>query len=450
MKRVLIANRGEIACRIIRSCKTLGIKTVAIYSEADKNAQHVEMADEAHLIGPAPARESYLVADNILDVAVSSGADAVHPGYGFLAENAIFAQAVKQAGLIWIGPEPVTITNMGDKERARDIAKVSGVPVLPGSGRFTPGNLVGLEKAAEAIGYPLLAKASAGGGGIGMRIVKDPKDLIKTVESTQSMAQKAFGDGTVYLERYISRARHVEIQVFGFGEGRAVHFGERDCSIQRRFQKIIEESPAPNLPDILRQQMMTAALLLCYHQQYQSAGTVEFIVDADTSDFFFLEMNTRIQVEHPVSEMATQTDLVAMQIKHASGTLIPCDQRDIIHSGHAIECRIYAENPARNFMPAPGKLEVFDWTDIEEGVRVDSGFRSGDEITVFYDPMIAKIICHDETRDKAIAKMLRTLSNIRLEGTITNIDFLKRVLAHEQFADGEVYTDFITDVQGLT
>ncbi|MGE4615960.1 MAG: biotin carboxylase N-terminal domain-containing protein, partial [Gammaproteobacteria bacterium] len=305
MKKILIANRGEIACRIFRSCLELGIGTVAVYSEADKDSLHVEMADEAYLIGPANARESYLVADKILDVALSSGAEAIHPGYGFLAENARFAEAVNKAGLVWIGPKPQTIVDMGDKERAREIAKTSGLRVLTGSARFPKGDLAGLEEAAEEIGFPLLVKASSGGGGIGMRQVDDPGDLRETAEATQSMAEKAFGDGTIYLERYIPKARHIEIQVFGFGDGHAVHLYERDCSTQRRFQKVIEESPAPDFPDVIRQKMATAAVVLCHQERYLGAGTIEFIVETETFEFFFLEMNTRIQVEHPVTELNT-------------------------------------------------------------------------------------------------------------------------------------------------
>lgn len=443
MKRILIANRGEIACRIIRSCQSLGIETIAVYSEADKNAMHAEMADEAHLIGPAAARESYLRTDKVLEVARASGAEGVHPGYGFLAENAEFARAVQEAGLIWIGPKPATIVDMGDKERARDIAKASGVPVVPGSARFLPGDLAGLESAAEEVGYPLLVKASAGGGGIGMREVSNPDDLVKTVQATQSMAEKAFGDGAVFLERYIPRARHVELQVFGFGDGTAVHLGERDCSIQRRFQKVIEESPAPAFPDKVRQQMAKAAIDLCHHERYQGAGTVEFIVDADTNDFFFLEMNTRIQVEHPVSEMVTGLDLVAMQINLARGALEPFDQSAIRQQGHAIECRIYAENPAKNFMPAPGKIELFDTSKLDEGTRIDTGFRGGDEVTFFYDPMIAKLICHASTRQEAIEKTIRNLSSLQLSGITTNVDFTIEVLKHKEFGNGHVFTGFI-------
>ena len=443
MKKILVANRGEIACRIFRGCLDLGIGTVAVYSEADKDSLHVEMADEAHLIGPANARESYLVADKVLDVALSSGADAIHPGYGFLAENARFAEAVKEAGLVWIGPKPQTIGDMGDKERAREIAQASGLAVLTGSARFPMGDLAGLEESAEEIEFPLLVKASSGGGGIGMRRVDNPGELLAIAEATQSMAEKAFGDGTIYLERYIPKARHVEIQVFGFGDGHAVHLYERDCSTQRRIQKVIEESPAPNFPDVIRQQMATAAMVLCHLQRYRGAGTIEFIVEADTYEFFFLEMNTRIQVEHPVTELTTGRDLVALQIELARGSLAPFQQRDVSHQGHAIECRVYAENPAKNFMPSPGKLEVFDWSKVEPGVRIDSGCRAGDEVTFFYDPMIAKVICHGDTWDDAIDKMVRTLDAIRLEGLVSNMSFLKQTLCHDEFRKGRVFTGFI-------
>jgi 3-methylcrotonyl-CoA carboxylase alpha subunit len=443
MKRILIANRGEIACRIIRSCKMLGIESIAVYSDVDVNALHVEIADEAHLIGSANARESYLRADKLLEVAKASDADGVHPGYGFHAENAQFAQAVQQAGMIWIGPNPSTIVDMGDKERARDIAKASGVPIVPGSARFLPGDLAGLDAAADEVGFPLLVKASAGGGGIGMRIVAEPEGLTKTVQATQSMAEKAFGDGAVFLERYIPRARHIEMQVFGFGDGSAIHLGERDCSIQRRFQKVIEESPAPAFPDEVRRKMAKAAIDLCHFNRYQGAGTVEFIVDVDTNEFYFLEMNTRIQVEHPVSEMVTGLDLVAMQIELACGALEPFDQSAIHQQGHAIECRIYAENPAKNFMPAPGKIELFDMSKLDEDARIDTGFRGGDEVTSFYDPMIAKLICHAPTRQEAIEKIIRNLSSLQLSGITTNVDFMIEVLKHSEFGDGHVFTGFI-------
>ena len=319
MKKVLIANRGEIACRVIRSCRTLGLKTVAVFSEADAKALHVEMADEAFPVGPAPARQSYLIAENILSAARSSGADAIHPGYGFLAENSGFARAVAAAGLTWIGPSPETIEDMGDKERARLLAKAADVPILPGSGRFTAQDAAGIDDAAREVGFPLLVKAAAGGGGIGMRRVDKPEELAKIVEATQSLAEKSFGDGTIYLERLVAKARHVEIQVFGFGDGNAVHLFERECSIQRRFQKIVEETPAPGLAPAVRRAMAEAAVALVRQERYRGAGTVEFVMDATTGAFYFLEMNTRIQVEHPVTEMTTGLDLVGLQIRLARG-----------------------------------------------------------------------------------------------------------------------------------
>lgn len=358
MKKILIANRGEIACRIIRSCQSLGIKTVAVYSSADENSMHVALADEAHYIGTAKAADSYLKADTLLDIALRNKVDAVHPGYGFLAENADFAQLLMDHGIKWVGPSPKSITDMGDKERARAIAVAADVPVLPGSIRFANGETEGLVEEAAKVGYPLLVKASAGGGGIGMQLVESEDKLLAVAESTQSMAQRSFGDGTIFMERYVSRARHIEIQVFGFGDGRAVHYHERECSIQRRFQKIIEEAPAPGLPANTKQAMAKAAVDLTANQSYSGAGTVEFVVDADTLEFFFLEMNTRIQVEHPVTEMTTNSDLVAMQIQHALGEdLTHIQQDDIVQSGHAIEFRIYAENPAMMFLPSPDKLQ---------------------------------------------------------------------------------------------
>jgi len=443
MDSVLIANRGEIACRIIRSCRRLGLRTVAVYSEADRGALHVALADEAVSIGPSPARDSYLRADRLLEAANAGGADAVHPGYGFLSENAAFAEAVMAAGLTWIGPSARAIREMGDKERARDLAQASGLPILAGSPVFREAGAGDLESAGAAVGYPLLVKAAAGGGGIGMRRVDGPGQLRAAAEATQSMAAKAFGNGAIYFERFIERARHVEIQVFGFGDGHAIHLHERDCSIQRRYQKVIEESPAPCLPDAIRNDMAVAAARLCADQRYTGAGTIEFVVDADTLDWYFLEMNTRIQVEHPVTEMNTGRDLVAMQIELARGTLGALTQGDVVSSGHAIECRVYAENPAKNFMPAPGRLVRLEQPEQGADVRIDSGFRAGDEVSHFYDPLIAKVICHGPTRGAAIERMLETLRAIRIEGPVTNLDFLRATVGHPDFRKGEVFTGFI-------
>jgi 3-methylcrotonyl-CoA carboxylase alpha subunit len=449
MKKVLIANRGEIACRVIRSCRALGLKTVAVYSEADAKALHVEMADEAFPVGPAPARQSYLVAENILAAARTSGADAIHPGYGFLAENSGFARTVAAAGLTWIGPSPETIDDMGDKERARLLAKAAGVPILPGSGRFTAQDLAGLDDAAREVGFPLLVKAAAGGGGIGMRRVDQPEELAKIVEATQSLAEKSFGDGTIYLERLVAKARHVEIQVFGFGDGNAVHLFERECSIQRRFQKIVEETPAPGLAPAVRRAMAEAAVALVRQERYRGAGTVEFVMDAATGAFYFLEMNTRIQVEHPVTEMTTGLDLVGLQIRLARGEELSFLTQDSIRqAGHSIECRLYAENPAKNFMPSPGPLKRFALPSAGEGLRIDTGVREGDLISFHYDPMIAKIVSQGQDRDEAIARMLSALGAVAVEGVATNALFLGRLLDHPAFRAGDIYTGFASEHAG--
>jgi 3-methylcrotonyl-CoA carboxylase alpha subunit len=444
MNRVLIANRGEIACRIIRSCKALGLETVAVHSEADANALHVALADGAVLIGPAPARQSYLDMDAVVAAAQAARVDAIHPGYGFLSENPRFAERVEAVGFTWIGPRPKTIEDMGDKERARLLARAAGVPVLPGSPRFAPADLFGLEEEAERVGYPLLVKAAAGGGGIGMQRVEQAEKLLGVVESTQQMAERAFGDGTVYLERFIPKARHVEIQVFGLGDGQAVHLFERDCSIQRRYQKIIEETPAPDLAEETRRAMSAAAVALAAQERYRGAGTIEFVVDATTKDFFFLEMNTRIQVEHPVTEMTTGHDLVALQIRLARGDdLSELVQDGIRQEGHAIECRIYAENPGRMFLPSPGPLEVFRLPEPGDGVRIDAGVRQGDQITPHYDPLIAKLICRGTDRGEAIERSIAALGASAIEGIHSNLQFLIRALKHPVFRAGDVHTGFV-------
>ena len=440
--KVLIANRGEIARRVIASCRRLGLQSVSIYSEADATLAHVGEADQAFAVGGPRAQDSYLRVDRLLSVAAESGAGAVHPGYGFLSENAAFAEAVGAAGLVFIGPDPQTIRDMGDKQRARDIASRAGVPVVPGSRRFEVDELDGLEPAGEAVGYPLLVKASAGGGGIGMRRVDRPEQLREVAVATQSMAAKAFGDGAIFLERFIAKARHVEMQVFGFGDGTAIHLYERDCSLQRRYQKVIEESPAPRLPAKVRDRMAADAVALCQATRYRGAGTVEFVVDAGTFEYFFLEMNTRIQVEHPVTEMLTGRDLVAMQIELARGNLSPITQAAIEPTGHAIEARIYAENPSKKFMPSPGKLERFR-PPAMEGLRVDAGYREGDMVTPFYDPMIAKVIVQAPTRDQARDTLAQALRAFEIEGIRNNRDFLVACLQDDVFAAGDVSTGFI-------
>jgi 3-methylcrotonyl-CoA carboxylase alpha subunit len=443
IRKVLVANRGEIACRIIRTCRKLGIKTVAVYSDADKNSMHVSLADESQPVGPSAARDSYLRADRMIEAARLAGADAIHPGYGFLSENPDFARAVIEAGLILIGPTPQTIEDMGDKERARMLAKGAGVPVLIGSARITPYNLQGLSDTAAEVGYPLLVKAAAGGGGIGMRRIDQPAELEKTVHATQEFAAKAFGDSGIYLERYIESARHIEIQVFGFGDGRAVHLFERECSIQRRFQKIIEESPAPRLDESARDAMAAAAIALVRQQRFAGAGTVEFVVDS-SGNFYFLEMNTRIQVEHPVTEMITGLDLVELQIRLAGkDPLSALTQNSIMAAGHALECRIYAEDPSRNFMPSPGPLTVFKVPNPAPGIRIDTGFCEGDAITYYYDPMIAKVIVHGPSREAALSKMRAALDEFQIEGVKTNLGLLRKMLVHPEFRAGNTFTRFV-------
>lgn len=427
----------------MRSCRELGVPTVAVYSDADAGAAHALEADEAYNVGPAPARESYLNTERVLGVARSAGADAVHPGYGFMAEDADFADKVVGAGLIWIGPRPDVIRVMGDKQRAREIALAAGVPVVPGSPRFDADTLGGLRDAADAVGYPLLVKAVAGGGGIGMRRVDLPERLNEAAAATQALAAKNFGDGCIFLERFIPNARHVEVQVFGFGREGAIHLFERDCSVQRRFQKVIEESPAPGVPDQVLRDMADAAVRLARAVEYEGAGTVEFILDADTHSFHFLEMNTRIQVEHPVTEAVTGRDLVNMQIEFARGSLRAFQQQEMTRSGHAIECRVYAENPARMFMPSPGRLEVFSPPAGRAFVRVDLGYRAGDVVTPYYDPMIAKVIAWGRTRDEARQTVIGALADFEIKGLCSNKDFLIACLRSPAFILGRVSTRLI-------
>jgi 3-methylcrotonyl-CoA carboxylase alpha subunit len=443
IRSVLIANRGEIACRVIRACRALGVSSIAVYSEADADSLHRHMADHAVAIGPSPAAQSYLDAAKVLEAARTHGADAVHPGYGFLSENAAFARAVRDAGLAWIGPDPASMEAMGDKAQARQIAIDSGVPVLPGSDRLPAGMPQAWHDAAAAIGYPLLVKAVGGGGGIGMKRVDEPGALQATVESAQAMAAKAFKQSEVYLERFVPRARHVEIQVFGYGDGQAVHLFERECSAQRRFQKIVEESPAPHLPAAVLERMARAAVALAQRERYSGAGTVEFIVDAATQEFFFLEMNTRIQVEHAVTEAITGWDLVQQQILLAGGAARSVLQGDIRRAGAAIECRLYAENPAKNFMPSPGRLERFRLPAEAPGLRVDCGVREGDVVTPFYDPMIAKLIAHGATRDDALRSMQAALAQVEIAGIRHNVPFLQSLLAHPDFVRGDIDTGFV-------
>jgi acetyl-CoA carboxylase biotin carboxylase subunit len=442
-RKILVANRGEIAVRVMRACRDLGIASVAVYSEADRAALHVRRADEAYPIGPAPSRESYLRIDRILEAAHAAGADAVHPGYGFLAENAAFARACEEAGLAFIGPRSETITLMGEKTSARRVAVDAGVPVVPGT--LEP--VAGAEAiAAEAarVGFPLMLKAAAGGGGKGMRLVKDAGELAAATERAQSEAQNAFGDDRVYLERAILKARHIEIQVLCDHHGNAVHLFERECSIQRRHQKIVEESPSPFVTPELRARMGTLAVALVQKIGYRNAGTLEFLVDEDRNPYF-LEMNTRIQVEHPVTEMVTATDLVCLQIRIAEGEPLPFAQGDLRQTGHAIECRVYAEDPARGFLPSPGVLTAFRGPG-GPGIRDDAGVYEGFEVGVHYDSLLSKLVAHGATRDDAIRRMRRALSEYTVLGIRTTLPFLDRVLRHPAFVSGDVDTGFVDRV----
>ncbi|WNF35841.1 acetyl-CoA carboxylase biotin carboxylase subunit [Bacillaceae bacterium IKA-2] len=439
-KKVLIANRGEIAVRIIRACQELGIATVAVYSVADKESLHVQLADEAYCIGPHLSKESYLKQVNILSVATITGVDAIHPGYGFLAENAEFAEMCEAYNITFIGPSPEAIQKMGAKSVARETMKAAGVPIVPG----TDGLIENLEDAlvtAREIGFPVIAKATAGGGGKGMRVAETEKDLQKAISMAQQEAETAFGNGGVYLEKYVEEPRHVEIQIIGDSQGNVVHLGERDCSIQRRHQKLIEESPSPALDDELRKSMGEAALKAAKAVQYTGAGTVEFLLDKH-KNFYFMEMNTRIQVEHPVTEMVTGVDLIKEQLKVAAGYPLSITQEDIVISGWSIECRINAENPAKNFMPSPGKIVMYHPPG-GFGVRVDSAAYQGYSIPPFYDSMIAKLIVHGKTREEAIARMKRALKEFVITGIETTIPFHLALLENEKFISGDFNTKFL-------
>ena len=439
-KKVLIANRGEIAVRVIRACRELGISTVAVYSEADREALHVRMADEAYRIGPPPSRESYLVVEKLLDVARRSGAEAVHPGYGFLSERAHFARACAGAGLTFIGPSPEAIDAMGDKVEARKRMIAAKVPVVPGS----EGTLDSEEEVvstAQQIGFPVMLKAAAGGGGKGMRLVASEQEIRAAARSARNEAKSAFGDDRIYVERFVDSPRHVEVQVLGDTRGNVVHVYERECSIQRRHQKVIEESPSPALDPKTREAMGKVAVQAARSVDYVGAGTIEFLVDSERN-FYFLEMNTRIQVEHPVTEMVTGIDLVRTQIEIAAGAPLPFRQDDIRQRGWAVECRVYAEDPANNFLPAPGKINR-----LREpgglGVRNDTGVYEGFQVSIHYDPMISKLVAWGTTRDEAIARMERALGEYVIHGPTTNIEFHRWILRHPRFRAGDFDTGFI-------
>ncbi|MCQ6280892.1 acetyl-CoA carboxylase biotin carboxylase subunit [Bacillus sp. EB600] len=439
-KKVLIANRGEIAVRVIRACREMGIHTVAVYSEADKESLHVKMADEAYCIGPTASKDSYLNMTNLISAALLSNADAIHPGYGFLAENADFAEFCTECNITFIGPAAEAINKMGEKAVARDTMKQAGVPTVPG----TEGLVEDLEEAvkvANGIGYPVIVKATAGGGGKGMRVANDETELRKAIRQAQKEAETAFGNSGVYIEKYLEEPRHVEIQIIADKMGNVVYLGERDCSIQRRHQKLVEEAPSPALNQELREQMGNAAVAAAKSVNYHGAGTVEFLLDKH-GQFFFMEMNTRIQVEHPVTEMITGVDLIREQITVAAGYPLSFQQSDIRINGWALECRINAENPAKNFMPSPGKVEMY-LPPGGYGVRVDSAVYPGYQISPFYDSMVAKIIVWGKDRNEAIQRMKRALSEFEISGIKTTIPFHLQLLEHEAFVNGDFNTKFL-------
>jgi len=446
--RVLVANRGEIAVRVIRACREMGLGTVAVCSEVDRMALHAQLADQVVVIGPAPPGESYLRGDRLIEVALETDADAIHPGYGFLAENAGFSQACAKAGLVFIGPAAEVMTTMGEKTAARAAMEKAGVPVVPGALLPQPGadgvfDAAEVARICEGVGFPLMIKASFGGGGKGMRLVENPNDVVKACEAAAREALGAFGDGTVYVEKAIIQPRHVEFQVFGDAHGNAVHLFERECSIQRRHQKIIEETPSPALGPDLRAEMGQAAVAAALAVGYQGAGTVEFLLDQE-GHFYFLEMNTRLQVEHPITEMVTGVDLVRAQIHVAEGRPLPWTQDDLTARGWAIECRICAEDPSANFMPSLGEILLMH-EPTGPGVRLDSGVRAGDEVSMHYDPLLAKLCVHGETRSAAIERALGALREFAILGVTTNVAYLMDILRDEVFAAGDLHTGLLEE-----
>ncbi|NNC36058.1 MAG: acetyl-CoA carboxylase biotin carboxylase subunit [Acidimicrobiales bacterium] len=437
---ILIANRGEIACRVMRTAKSMGLRTIAVYSDADANARHVKMADQAVLIGPAPVGESYLVIDKILDAAKQTGAQAIHPGYGFLSENADFAKACTKAGLVFIGPKPDAIDLMGDKAKSKRRMIKAGVPCVPGyQGEKQDDKTLIAE--SKNIGFPIMVKAAAGGGGRGMRLVTNTKALPDAIKDARSEATNAFGSDVLILEKAVQKPRHVEIQVFADTYGNTVHLGERDCSVQRRHQKVLEEAPCPVMTDELREAMGAAAVKAAKDINYVGAGTVEFMLDS-AGEFYFLEMNTRLQVEHPVTEMIAGLDLVELQIRVARGEKLEMNQNDIALNGHAIEARLYAEDPSVDFLPATGPINLWQPA-TGEGIRIDAGIETGGEVSPYYDPMIAKVIAHGHTREDARQKLIKALEETSLFGVKTNKSFLIDVLSHDEFAQGNATTAFI-------
>jgi 3-methylcrotonyl-CoA carboxylase alpha subunit len=449
LRRLLIANRGEIAWRIMRTCRRLGIHSIAVYSEADRGALHVRGADEAICIGPAPARESYLDADAVIRAARQSRADAIHPGYGFLSENAAFAAACESTGIRFVGPPASAIRAMGLKHEAKAIVSAAGVPIVPGYMGDDQTDRV-LQREAQRVGFPLLVKAVAGGGGKGMRVVRNAAELPEAIRGARGEAESAFGDGRLMLERFLERPRHIEVQVFGDGHGACLHLFERECSVQRRYQKIIEESPSPFIDAKTRAAMTSAAVRAAKAAGYVNAGTVEFIVSAD-GEFYFMEMNTRLQVEHPVTEAVTGLDLVEWQLLVASGERLPLAQDQLRQQGHAIEARIYSEDPRRGFLPSTGKIEHFACPPQDAHWRIDQGVEDGDAITVYYDPMIAKVIASGPDRGAALATLQDRLARTAMFGVATNLQLLRELTMHPQFAAGDVDTGFVDrELEALT
>ncbi len=439
-KKILIANRGEIACRIIKGCREMGISTVAVYSDVDRKSLHVQAADEAVCLGPAPAVESYLNVDSIIQAVLKTGAEAIHPGYGFLAENAGFARRCESENIVFIGPNSKAMELVGDKIRSRQTMEKAGIPIIPGM-KGTHKNISDYRDDAKKIGYPVMVKASAGGGGKGMRIVSEEKELKEALEAGQREAKSAFGDESVYLEKYIEEPKHVEFQVLADNFGNMVHLFERECSIQRRHQKIVEESPSQALDPALRGKMGETAKKVMQVAGYNNAGTVEFLLDKD-NNFYFLEVNARLQVEHPVTELISGVDLVHQQIKIASGEKLSFKQEDLEQKGHAIECRIYAEDPVNNFLPSSGRV-LFLKEPGGPGVRLDGGIYSGCDVPIYYDPILAKLIVWAESRNQSCQRMLEALNDYVILGVKTSIGFLKEVIAHPEFQSGRTTTNFI-------
>ena len=444
INKVLIANRGEIAVRIIRACREMGIETVAVYSEADVSALHVQLADEAICIGPAASRDSYLNMENIISATINSGADAIHPGFGFLSENAKFAEMCRQCQITFIGPSPELIHRMGNKSEARKTMMEAGVPVVPGTKEPVYEAETG-RKIADDMGYPVMIKASSGGGGKGMRISRNSQDFLENFRMAQLESVSSFGDNTMYIEKYIEAPRHIEFQILGDSYGNVIHLGERDCSIQRRHQKVLEESPSPAMSEELRRKMGETAVKAAKAVSYESAGTIEFLLDKD-QNFYFMEMNTRIQVEHPVTEAVTNVDLIKSQIRIASGEALNIRQEDVVFKGHAIECRINAEDPEHNFRPSPGTIKLLHIPG-GKGIRVDTAVYAGYTIPPYYDSMMAKVIVLGKSRNEAIKKMKSALSEFIATGVVTNVDFQMEIMNDPKFQSGDFSTDFIEQME---